>query len=158
MRVLNSYNNGKGLGMKQRNLYLKNTPVDEAKRIYDEKLSSFLTPEYETIPVTESLHRTTRHAVYARYCSPMYNAAAMDGIAVVSSHTVGADEQNPGRLRPGEDFTVVDTGDPIHPPYDAVIMAEDLSEDEDGTVVITAPAAHWQELSTIYLRKSSQKL
>ena len=135
--------------MKQRNLYLKNTPVDEAKRIYDEKLSSFLTPEYETIPVTESLHRTTRHAVYARYCSPMYNAAAMDGIAVVSSHTVGADEQNPGRLRPGEDFAVVDTGDPIHPPYDAVIMAEDLSEDEDGTVVITAPAAHWQHIRDI---------
>ena len=34
----------------------------------------------------------------------------------------------------GEDFKVVDTGDPVRDPYDAVIMAEDLLEvDGDGT-------------------------
>lgn len=36
----------------------------------------------------------------------------MDGIAVVSERTKGASEAEPMTLRPGEDFVVVDTGDP----------------------------------------------
>lgn len=42
----------------------------------------------------------------------------------------------------------MDTGDPIHPPYDAVIMAEDLVETKDG-VQITASAAPWQHIRPI---------
>ena len=71
------------------------------------------------------------------YCSPLYNAAAMDGIAVEAEKTKGASERKPLTLYPGTDFTVVDTGDPIHAPCDAVIMAEDLLEQEDGSVQIT---------------------
>ncbi len=79
----------------KRNLYLKNTPVDEAQRRFEMELAPILQVRYETIPVVESLHRITKEAIYARYCSPMFNASAMDGIAVVSSHTLGADDQNP---------------------------------------------------------------
>ena len=133
----------------KRNLYLKNTPVDEAQRRFEEELAPILQVKYETIPVIESLHRITKEAIYARYCSPMFNASAMDGIAVVSSHTLGADEQNPVYLKPEVDFLVVDTGDPVHAPYDAVIMAEDLVEEADGTLRIHAPAAPWQHVRSI---------
>ena len=135
--------------MAKRNLYLKNTPVEEALAVYKEALQKILVPETEEIPVTESLNRITKTAVYAKYCSPLYNAAAMDGIAVEAERTKGATERQPLTLKPGEDFVVVDTGDPIHLPYDAVIMAEDLIEQEDGSVQITGAAAAWQHVRPI---------
>lgn len=135
--------------MAKRNLYLKNTPVEEALAVYKEALGEILVPETEEISVTQSLNRMTRHAVYAKYCSPLYNAAAMDGIAVEAEKTKGASEREPLTLKPGEDFVVVDTGDPIHNPYDAVIMAEDLMEQEDGSVQIIEAAAAWQHVRPI---------
>ena len=117
--------------MGKRNLYLKTIPVEEAKNLYETALSKVLETKYETIPVIESFGRVTRHAVYAKNSSPLYNASAMDGIAVIASHTVGASETTPVRIKEGVDFVVVDTGDPIHHPYDAVIMAEDLLETEN---------------------------
>lgn len=70
----------------------------------------------------------------------------MDGIAVISAHTKGASERNPLRLKKGDDYLDVDTGDMILPPYDAVIMAEDLIEPEDGEGYLiigpTHPFAH----------------
>lgn len=135
--------------MAKRNLYLKNTPVEEALAVYKEALSEILVPETEEIPVSQSLNRITKHAVYAKYCSPLYNAAAMDGIAVEAEKTRGASERRPLTLKQGEDFVVVDTGDPIHNPYDAVIMAEDLIEQEDGSVQIIEAAAPWQHVRPI---------
>ena len=101
--------------------------MEEALAVYKEALQKILVPETEEIPVTESLNRITKTAVYAKYCSPLYNAAAMDGIAVKAERTKGATERQPLTLKAGEDFGVVDTGDPIHMPYDAVIMAEEPS-------------------------------
>ena len=135
--------------MGKRNLYLNNMPVEEALACYQQALSGLLTPKTEEIPVTESLNRITTEAVFAKYCSPLYNAAAMDGIAVEAERTKGASEREPLFLAPDSDYTVVDTGDPIHPPKDAVIMAEDLIETEDGIVQITAAAAPWQHVRPI---------
>ena len=113
-------------------------------------LRDLVEPKWETIPVTESLHRVTKSAVYAKYCSPLFNSAAMDGIAVISEHTKGASEVTPVELIRGRDFQIVDTGDPVHPPYDAVIMAEDLMEtgDEDRVRIVEA-AAPWQHVRQI---------
>ena len=135
--------------MAKRNLYLNNTPVDEALAAYMKALEGDVKPVREEIRAEESLNRVTAEAVYAKYCSPLFNAAAMDGIAVVSERTKGASEAEPMTLRPGEDFVVVDTGDPIRNPYDAVIMAEDLMEQEDGSVRITQAAASWQHVRPI---------
>lgn len=135
--------------MGKRNLYLNNTPVQEAREIYRKALEGLATPQEEEIPVTESLNRVTTKAIYARYCSPLYNAAAMDGIAVEAERTKGASERTPLTLRPEGDFVVVDTGDPIHAPYDAVIMAEDLLEQADGSVQILESAAPWQHVRPI---------
>jgi len=91
----------------------------------------------------------TAGAVYARCCSPLFNAAAMDGIAVVAAATAGASEANPVNLVFGRDFKPVDTGDPVCPPYDAVIMAEDVQEADAGVAVIRAAAAGWQHVRPI---------
>lgn len=115
-----------------------------------EAVKEAVKPEHEVIPVTEALNRVTSRAVYAKYCSPLYNSAAMDGIAVVARRTEGASEFHPVELVLGEDYKIVDTGDPIKDPYDAVIMAEDLLEtDCEGRVRIIAPAAPWQHIRPI---------
>lgn len=136
--------------MGKRNLYLKTTPVQEALELYMEAVKKCGEVSYETIPVTESLNRVTAHAIYAKYCSPLFNAAAMDGIAVTAAGTAGASETEPIELIRGKDYQVIDTGDPIHEPFDAVIMAEDLLEtDREDTVKIISSAAPWQHIRPI---------
>ena len=72
--------------MAKRNLYLKNTPVEEALAVYKEALGEILVPETVEISVAQSLNRITRHAVYAKYCSPLYNAAAQR----LAGHTIAS--------------------------------------------------------------------
>ncbi|MCL1848978.1 MAG: molybdopterin biosynthesis protein, partial [Clostridiales bacterium] len=103
----------------------------------------------ETIQVVHSLSRVTAEAIYALSNSPLYDSAAMDGVAVISSRTAGASEASPLTLRPGEDFVPVDTGDPVRPPYDAVIMAEEIQEAEGGAILIRAAAAPWQDIRPV---------
>lgn len=136
--------------MGKRNLYLKTTPVQEAIDIYRSEVEKRVELQYETIPVTESLNRITGKAVYAKYCSPLFNAAAMYGIAVNAAKTEGASEGTPVELVFGKDYQIIDTGDPIHEPYDAVIMAEDLLETEDeNKVKIISPAVPWQHIRPV---------
>ena len=135
--------------MGERNLYLSNIPIEEAVSIYTDALKNILKISFETIPVIDSLNRITRSAVYAKYSSPLFNASAMDGIAVISSHTDGASEAKPVDLVYGEDYKIVDTGDPIHPPFDAVIMAEDLIDLGSGRLRIIASAAPWEHIRPI---------
>jgi len=146
--------------MTKRNLYLSNVPVEEALSRFTAALwgetpkgtapnAPPLGHRREKIPSTEALDRVTASAVYARRCSPLFNAAAMDGIAVVAAATAGASEANPVRLVPGRDFKPADTGDPVHLPYDAVIMAEDLQENDDLSVVIREAAVAWQHIRPI---------
>ena len=135
--------------MAKRNLYLSNTPVHEALEKYITALKPIVKPQTETIAVTDALGRITETAVFAKYCSPLFNAAAMDGVAVNSEITKGASEANPVVLKQSEDYVIVDTGDPIRTPCDAVIMAEDLIEMEDGNLKIIEPAAPWQHVRPI---------
>ncbi len=132
---------------KKRNLYLKTIPVEEARDKYLGRIKEITVYEYETIPVIKSLGRVTGSAVYARYSSPLFNASAMDGIAVRAADTEKASETNPVILSEDQ-YTVVDTGDPVHYPYDSVIMAEDIVELKDG-VKITSSAAPWQHIRPV---------
>ena len=137
----------KGTDMK-RNLYLTTTPVEEARDIYMGALGAGIGPRSEKVKVIDALGRVTSEAVCALYSSPLYNSAAMDGIAVISSKTEGASEASPLTLKAGEDYVIVDTGDPIRKPYDAVIMAEDTQETEDG-MVIRAAVPSWQHVRPV---------
>jgi len=126
--------------MSKRNLYLTNTPVEEALDRFSAGID--LEVKTEEVEVIHALDRVTAKAVYALCNSPLYNCAAMDGIAVYSAATKGADESSPLTLK---DFVVVDTGDPIKPPYDAVIMAEDLQDE----ATIRKAAAPWQHVRPV---------
>lgn len=124
-------------------------PAEEAAAIYRNAVLKVMHRETQMVKTEESLGRITASAVYARYCSPLYNAAAMDGIAVISGHTAMASEVTPLVLKQGVDYQVVDTGDPVRMPYDAVIMAEDLLDAEEDSVKITASVPAWQNIRPV---------
>lgn len=133
--------------MAKRNLYLKTIPVEEARTKYHSAIDEIIETKYETVKVTDSLDRITGKAIYARYSSPLFNASAMDGIAVKADDTKDATETNPVILKENQ-YVIVDTGDPIHPPCDSVIMAEDIVETDEGVRII-ASAHPWQHIRPI---------
>lgn len=129
--------------------YLTNVPLEQARREYLELLEhQGFEPQTQVIPVYESCGRVTAEAVYAHICAPHYTASAMDGVAVCARDTFGATETTPVNLHP-EQFTVLDTGDPVPEGRDAVIMVEDLVKNEDGSITIHAAAAPWQHIRQI---------
>lgn len=81
------------------------------------------------VPVGEAAGRVTAQPVWARRSSPAFDSSGMDGIAVRASDTVGASETSPVLVT---DFEIVDTGDPLPPGYDAVVMREHVHHTPDG--------------------------
>ena len=145
-------------------IYLTTVPVDEGLNLFLDKVKEVCEVQHEEILVKKSLGRVCRSAIYGKYCSPLYNASAMDGIAVISIGTEAASESNPVTLVEGEDYVEVDTGDPVYPPFDAVIMIEDVleenneerdpeskkkSEGHKKKAVITNYASPWQHIRPI---------
>ena len=130
-----------------RNTYIDNMDVEKAKELYFRRLDIVGSPE--EISVDQSLGRITWEAVYANVSSPAYNASAMDGIAVTSKKTEGANESSPLTLVQGENFEYVNTGNPVRSPYDSVIMIEDVLEKEQGKVQILKPAYPYQHVRQI---------
>ena len=137
--------------MAQRNLYLKTISVDEAItkyiRILTEK--NIFNKNTEVVKTEDSLNRVTSEAIFAKCNSPLFSASAMDGICVESKKTKGASEENPIVLELNKDYIVVDTGDVIKQPFDAVIMAEDVIEIDETKVKITEPVPSWQHVRPI---------
>ncbi|MGI6235773.1 MAG: molybdopterin biosynthesis protein, partial [Christensenellales bacterium] len=130
-----------------RNVYLSNTDINDALKLFIEK--SGMKRQREMINVIGSLGRITAEPIFAKYSSPNFNAAAMDGIAVRAKDSYGASEVNPIILRKGVHYKYVDTGDPITDPYDAVIMIEDVVEAGEDALKIIAPAYPWQHIRPI---------
>ncbi|WP_312815101.1 molybdopterin biosynthesis protein [Sedimentibacter sp.] len=125
-------------------VYLSNYELDEAKKIYFDKLKLRL--QTEIINTWDALGRVTTKPVFAHLSSPHYNSSAMDGIAVKSEKTFGASDRNHIILTEGEDYMVVDTGDPIPREFDCVIMVEDLIKGDDSQVKIYQSAVPWQNI------------
>ncbi|MBR5516704.1 MAG: molybdopterin biosynthesis protein [Firmicutes bacterium] len=137
--------------MTKRNLYLKTTPVEEALDKYIstiDDLTSFGL-KTEVISTYDALGRVTAEAIFAKCSSPMFNAAAMDGVAVIAATTKYATEREPLLMTIGNDYKIVDTGDPINPPYDAVIMAEDIIEIDDEHIKIMESVPGWQHIRPV---------
>ena len=129
--------------------YLTNIPLSAAKSEYLSWLKAGgFSGENELIASAQSCGRITAKPVYAAICAPHYAASAMDGIAIRAKSSFGATETTPVTLTP-EQFTVLDTGDPIPEDFDAVIMVEDIVKNDDGTVTIHSAAAPWQHIRQI---------
>ncbi len=71
----------------------------------------------------------------------------MDGIALDAAKTFGATETTPVHLHES-DFVRVDTGDPLSSGCNAVVMIEDVIE-ENGMAVLYAAAVPWQHIRQI---------
>ena len=129
--------------------YRNNLPLTEAKRLYAAHLRAVgFSAKTETVRTSDACGRILAHAVYARICSPHYNASAMDGVAVRAADTFSAGEHDPVTLTPGM-YRVVDTGDPIPDGFDAVIMVEDLIDADDGCLQIIAGVHPWQNVRQV---------
>lgn len=135
---------------KERNTYLTSVPLEEAQRQYLSKINLLNSNiDTEIIPVIDSLNRVTTKPVFAKKSSPNYSAAAMDGIAVMSSSTYDATESNPVYLKLEKDFIYINTGGYIGETYNAVIMIEDVIEIDENTIEIRQPATPWQHIRPI---------
>ncbi|MGB9899803.1 MAG: molybdopterin biosynthesis protein [Pseudothermotoga sp.] len=121
----------------ERKIYLKKLDVAEALEVFKKGLQKvgFFVPETETIPTTESLKRVLAKPVYANRSVPTYNSAAMDGIFVRSLDTTGATKTNP-KVLSKDQFKFVNTGGRLEPPFDAVIMIENIHVIDDDHVQI----------------------
>lgn len=138
--------------MKKRDIYLDNMPLKEAEQIFFDNLKQkniLKVMDAETIDVSKCLGRITAAPVFAKISSPHYHAAAMDGIAVASSDTFGADEKHPISLKEGKQFHYVDTGDPLPEGSDTVIMIEEIHPVEAGIVEIIKSYSPWQNVRGI---------
>jgi putative molybdopterin biosynthesis protein len=161
----------------KKGIYIENTPLEEALRIWRERLlTGNVRPlAGEPVKVQDALGRVTAEAVIARLSSPFYHSSAMDGYAVRFSHTFGSSETSPKRLRIGEEAVYVDTGEALPDGFNAVIMVEDVNTvkcDESGVgrlekedipkssssltsgaspdcIEIIEPAAPWQNVRLI---------
>ncbi|WP_022853061.1 molybdopterin biosynthesis protein [Thermodesulfatator atlanticus] len=133
----------------KRKIYLRKKPLAEALEIIK---SAFPWAEFlkaEKIPSRKARGRVTAQAIYAKRSVPAYNAAAMDGIAVRADNTFGAHESNPLRLKVGRKAFWVNTGEPLPPETDAVIMVEEVHQVSEDEVEIMSPAFPWQHVRKI---------
>ena len=92
-------------------------------------------PGIEQVPVRDSLGRVTAAAARARWPSPRFACAAMDGIAVAAQRVTDGSGAH-GRLLRAAEFAWVDTGDPIPPGLDTVVERERVEQRGDGTALV----------------------
>ncbi|MCE7989259.1 MAG: molybdopterin biosynthesis protein [Caldilinea sp. CFX5] len=134
----------------EQSIYLHDIALDQAVTAWHTALSGqgLLQPlPSEVIPLPHALGRVTAAPVWARISAPHYHASAMDGYAVLADDTRGATETSPKQLRIGQQAFYVDTGDPLPPQTNAVIMIEHVQrlESADGPCIeILEPTPPWR--------------
>jgi putative molybdopterin biosynthesis protein len=139
----------------KRNVYLQTVPVAEALAVMYKTLDRRRLIGVETIPAHDAAGRVTSEPVYAKLSSPTFHSAAMDGIAVRAEDTFAAREGRPLTLERERGFEPVNTGNPMPPGRNAVIMVEHVApEDADSVeeaakVSIETPAFPWQHVRRI---------
>jgi len=123
--------------------------LEEAQAVFFNRFSfdEYLQPE--TIPAQEAAGRVTAEPVFARFSSPSYHAAAMDGIAVRAEATFGTTVDRPKQLRTGKDAFFVNTGQIMPEGTDAVIMIEYVVIVDEETVQIESAAYPWQHVRKV---------
>ena len=105
-------------------------------------------PAIEVPLAAEALGLVTAAPVWATRSSPPFDAAGMDGIAVRAAHTIGASETTAVYLAP-DAYDVVDTGDPMPPGRDAVVMREHVHYDEAGHAELRGAVPPYQHVRSI---------
>ncbi|MFO0753666.1 MAG: molybdopterin biosynthesis protein [Thermodesulfovibrionales bacterium] len=112
-----------------RQIFFDSVSLERAGELFSTRLDSLGIQRLpsEQVRVVEAQDRITAEPVFAKYSSPFYHSAAMDGYAVRYADTFTASETSPCLLRIGRDALYVDTGDPMPEGFTAVIMVEDAN-------------------------------
>lgn len=144
----------------ERKRYLKKKPLQEALALFLRAVIPHR--RVEEVAVEAALHRVTAAPVFARLSSPHYHGAAMDGIAVRAEDTFGASEFSAVTLRLADAgttarsrngapriFQYVDTGSPLPPWANAVVMIERVFKKSDHEVEIRDAATPWQHVRLV---------
>ncbi|KFZ27092.1 MAG: Molybdopterin molybdenumtransferase [Candidatus Izimaplasma bacterium HR2] len=131
----------------KRNVYLKSTDLKDISPIIKMLVLKHALKE-EVISVVDALNRITVEAIYAKVSSPYYSASAMDGIALKASLTYGASETTPVILNK-EDIVYINTGNEIPDKYDAVVMIEDVYDNNDGSISLIKSVRPYQDIRPI---------
>src|SRR6516225_10493083 len=100
--------------------FLRDVPLATAQSAWRECCAAAGCParlESVGLPLDRAVGRVTAEPIWASRSSPPFDSAAMDGIAVRATDTVGASEARPLLLAP-KAFAVVDTGDPMPDGFD----------------------------------------
>ena len=126
-----------------RKRYLNTVGKEEALKRVLAKVKPLETTELIRVPSCRG--RITAEPVRALLSNPPFTCAAMDGYAVDFERTLEADLNSPVSLVRGEQAEAVNTGDPLPPGMNAVIMAED-AEESPQTIAIRKPAYLWQHV------------
>ncbi len=133
----------------QRNVFLTDISLDEAlKSLFTalEQAKGLEPLGVELVPIEETNGRITAQPIWAKISSPHYQSAAMDGVAVKAEDTYGASKTSPKILRIGPQAHWVDTGAPIPPDCNSVIMLEDIQTLGQDEIEIRAAAVPWQHI------------
>jgi putative molybdopterin biosynthesis protein len=133
----------------RRRIYLQMRSWEEALEVFFKRVKPSGYDQQENIPVKEALGRVPAAPIFARLSSPHYHSAAMDGIALAAQATFGAAEDRPKQLLVGTEAFLVDTGDPLPPGTDAVVMIEEVHQIDTQTVEIMRAASPWQHVRTV---------
>jgi putative molybdopterin biosynthesis protein len=137
------------MDISKRNTYLIDIPLNEAITCFHDAIRAAgkLKPlPAETVSLHNAPGRVTAAPVWAKRSAPHYHASAMDGYAVQASDTRTATETNPIRLSLWETAFPVNTGAPLPPQANAVIMIEHTQQPDDTTIEIVNPIAPWQHV------------
>jgi putative molybdopterin biosynthesis protein len=130
----------------KRKIYFEMKSLLEARDIFFNCLDYPSLLGNEEIPTTEALGRVLAEPVFARFSSPNFHCAAMDGIAVWAEDTFGASIEQPKQLTIGREAFWINTGHPLPPQTNAVIMVENLNPLDEERLEIQASAYPWQNV------------
>ena len=136
--------------MKNKSVYLTNTPLSEARELWHQALEDcgFFSSRPVKIAVDRALGETTSGPVYAHHSSPTYNASAMDGVAVRFQDLARASETSPVTLS-RDQYLPVNTGNAVPEPFNAVVMIEDVHQLDSQDIELINPATPWQHVRTV---------
>jgi len=133
----------------KRQVYLAMKSLEEARELFLSRIGPDRRTGIDRVKVGDCLGRITAEPVFAKRSAPSYHSAAMDGIAVRAAETYGTTERYPRLLKAEQDYTWINTGQPLPDEFDAVIMVEKLHQVDAEHLEIRSPVHPWQNVRKV---------
>ncbi len=132
-----------------RSIYLNTVTIEEALHKIKNAINPVKAMGSETVPAENAAFRVTAEPIWARYSSPTFHSAAMDGVAIKAEKTFQAREGNPVSLIKGKDYKEVNTGNAMPVDTDCVVMVEKIVQQDSETILVEYPAFPWQNVRRV---------